>query len=82
MFELLAVQVFIARILGMHGDRHVPQHRLQACRSYDDLLIRTNNLVGELREHGELVLCGAVARDRPQLATIEFQVINLQVGDR
>ena len=73
MSELLAMEMFIARVLGMHGHRHVPQHRFETGSSDDDLFVRTNNFISKFGEHGELVLCATMARDRAEFATIEFQ---------
>ena len=67
----LAVQVRVARVVGVHGDGGVAEHRLGARGGDDDLAGAAVDLVGELEElpvRALLVLDLEVAERRPALA--------------
>ena len=85
MYDMLAMQVFVARIFRVDSNASIAQHRLQTCRRDNQLLIRILNRIRKRRQHPKLIPSPIIVRvalvrlhlqKRPSL---ELQIIHLDV---
>ena len=80
MDHVLAHQVLVPLVLGVHGHAGVAQHGLYPGGGHHDLLRAALHLVGEADDHPELDLV-LVPRHREQGPARQLHLVNLDIGD-
>lgn len=81
MHEELAVQVRVARVLGVHRNGSVAQHGFETRGCNYDFIVAALDFVREFNEDAKLVRAVAVARHALALRLFELFGVDFNVGD-
>ena len=81
MHEKLAVQVSVARIIRVYGDRCVAEHGFETRGCNYDFIVAALDFVREFNEDAKLVRAVAVARHALALRLFELFGVDFNVGD-